>query len=227
MKKNLILALAALVTFGASLTSCGGWHSESVNNDTIVSTQLADSLCMSLGAFIGANLQEQMGKIENMDEFIEAYQLIVGHRYTPEQITAMNAAFYSLQQLVSMENAGIKVNRELFLQEFRKYLQNQNLTHEQISALFNKYQQTSAKVSAIIEKREAMRNGVNSTNDIVNSNNTSDPQENNTQQPDSTPSQLQGTDSASNQTVIEMSSVVEQAEETLVSNQQPQQTPKK
>lgn len=147
--------MIAAIAFGA--TSCGGGDKKEVNTDTIVSVELADSMSVALGAFMGANAQGEIPNAENIDDYIKGYQLIVGHNFSYEELMGMRAGLYVATQFAGLESQGIELNRDLYLQQFRKYIQKENLSQAELGQLFQNYQSVINSVENILALREQMR----------------------------------------------------------------------
>ena len=157
MKKFVIGASLSIVLMLCS-TSCGGGSSVAVDNDTVVSQQLADEFSSTLGAFMGCNRQDEVRYSQNISDYIEGYQLVVGNRFSDEKLLGIRAGLYIADQFQALENEGIEMNRDLFLQEFRKYIQKMDLDAQEYALLYQKFQDVLKSVDEIMEKREQMRN---------------------------------------------------------------------
>ena len=144
--KNFFIGIAMLTAASSILSSCGGGENTPVNSDTIISAQLSDSISMAMGAFTGANIRAQNPNITSPDDFIKTYQLIVAGKYTKNQLLALSAALYMAQQIYGMESDGIPINRDILLQEFRKYFQNTDFDSHQMALLYERAQQLSGQV---------------------------------------------------------------------------------
>lgn len=157
MKKFLIGTTLAAALF-LNLTSCGGGQKCEVDNDTIVSQELTDSMSRALGAFMGANLRDEVRYTKNIDEYIEGYQLLAGHKYSYEELMGIRAGLYVAEQFAAMRQQGVEINRDLFLQEFRKYIQALDLDNGEYAVLYKNFQDVLKAVDEILLRREQMRN---------------------------------------------------------------------
>lgn len=158
MKKFFIFA-AILSSFALATNSCGGGDKTEVNSDTVVSKQLADSVSVSLGAFLGANSQNELTGIGNVDDYIEGFQLVAGHKYSIDKLRGIEKGLMIAKQFANMESQGVEVNRDLFLQQFRRYINNSELNQAEYGVLYNDFQNVMQRVENILQKREMMRNG--------------------------------------------------------------------
>lgn len=156
MKKTIFSAVLMLSAAVMS-TSCGGGQTEEVNNDTVFTDELCDSLSYTMGAFMGVNLHDEIRNSPNADDFIEGYQLIAGHKYSYEKLLGMRAGIYIAEQFANIENQGVKINRNVFLQQFRKYIQDSQLDQAEYALLYKKFQDIVRQIDIIIQKRENMR----------------------------------------------------------------------
>lgn len=156
--KKLLLGAFMLATLGVFTTSCGGDKKE-VNNDSLITPALNDSLANALGAYYGADCATNFDNSVNIDEFIKGVQLVVGNDFTPSE---MFGIAYALQNLAPYfeENKeyGIELSRDLFLQQFRKYVQRKDITADEYNLLYNQLAQLSKTYSEIIKKREKQSN---------------------------------------------------------------------
>lgn len=154
--KKLILssALTAALLF---TTACGGGEKGEVNNDSVISKELTDSMSRALGAFMGVNLKEEVRFSNNVDDFIEGYQLVAGHEFSREKLLGIRAGMYAAEQFMNMSAQGVEVNRDLYLQEFRNYLQKEVLTEAEYQALYTRYQEIIQQIENILLTRDKMR----------------------------------------------------------------------
>lgn len=155
--KNLIIGTALFAGLLVSTTACGGGQKGDVNQDTVISRELTDSMSRSLGAFMGVNLQDQIFTGADVDEFIEGYQMMTAAPLTREKLLGIRAGIYAAEQFMNMSQQGVEVNRDLYLQEFRKYLQKQDLTPEEHKALYDQFQSLINNIENILMKRDQMR----------------------------------------------------------------------
>ena len=158
--KKLIIGAALIAGMSLASTSCGGGEQKEVNNDTIVTREFTDSLSRALGAFMGANGQNEVRNIANIDDYIKGYQLVAGQKLSYEEIMGMHAGLFAAEQFFNMDNQGVEVNRDLYLQEFRKNIQNKDLTQEEFTKLYNDFQRMINILDQMLLKREQMRAGV-------------------------------------------------------------------
>ena len=164
MKK---IILGAAVTMSMLATSCGGGTPADVDNDTIFSRELSDSISETMGAFYGATLQYQTANMASIDEFIEGYQLIAGHQYTDDQINGITTALQLVRQIQALEAEGIEINRDLLLREFRKYIQRENMDDMEFAQLYDQAEKLNKRMSTIIERREVLRGNIPATETIM------------------------------------------------------------
>lgn len=164
MMKKFFLGAMALVAACAMSTSCSGGEQSQVNNDSIVSPELCDSLSIVLGQFTGANLNDDVKGLKNIDEFIEGYQLIAGHEYSAEKLMGMTAAMNAAQQFHMMAMDGVNIDRDTFMREFRKYITQEELSTEEFSKLYATVEQLYRRVGEIIQRRDQMRKQVDAKN---------------------------------------------------------------
>ena len=155
--KKVILGATLLAGLMFTTSSCGGGKGGDVNQDTVISHELTDSMSRALGAFMGVNLQGEVGYSNNIDDYIEGYQLVAGHTYSREKLMGMRAGMYAADQFLLMAAQGIDVNRDQFLQEFRKYLQKSELTGDEYKELYMEYQRIMSEVEKILIKRDELR----------------------------------------------------------------------
>lgn len=157
MKKLCILAAIAAV-LGFSATSCGGGENREVNNDTVVSAELSDSMSVALGAFLGVDCQNETAYIDNLDDYIEGYQMMVGQEFSPEKLMGMRQGLFVAEQFMNYKAEGININRHLFLQQFRNYVQKVDIDQKEYSVLYTNLQNVVSRIENILSKREQMRN---------------------------------------------------------------------
>lgn len=157
--KKFLLGIAVIAGFATLSTSCGGCNDKCVDNDTIVSKQTCDSLSVALGKFMGINLQDEVRYLPSIDEYIEGYQLIAGHKYTPAKLMGIRAAIRMAEQFTNMEAEGVNVNRDLFMRQFRNYLQDFDMNQVEYALVYKEVQDLYQTIDRILEKREQMRRG--------------------------------------------------------------------
>lgn len=156
--KKILLGIVMLVALTATTTSCGGGAEKTVDNDTIVSRETCDSLSVALGKFMGINLQDEVRYLPIVDEYIEGYQLIAGHKYSLAQLMGIRAALRMAEQFINMEAEGVNVDRNLFMQQFRKYIQDFDLDRAEYALVYKEVQDFYQAIDNILMKREQMRN---------------------------------------------------------------------
>lgn len=157
------LSLTVILT-----TGCNTENACDADSNNVISTQVADSLSMSLGAFTGARYNwwsettgdltsEQKAQMEaEMRDFIEGFQLVVGNKYSDSKLYGIYVALNAMNEIEGAEQtAGININRSLYLKEFRKYVQQQNLTPDDISNLYLREQSIRSSIEKILEKQGA------------------------------------------------------------------------
>lgn len=160
MKRNVILS-AVISSFVLLTMSCGGGKNAEQLNDTVVSTSLSDSISSAMGAFMGVNLQDEVRYLQDVDDYIAGYQLVAGQKYSTAKLMGIRAGLYIADQFMRMEEEGIKVNRSLYLNEFRKYIRKFDISQTEYPLLYENVQNLQAEVMAILERREALRNNEN------------------------------------------------------------------
>lgn len=156
--KNLIIGAVALAGMALTASSCCGSGSCSeVNADTVFTRQFTDSMSMALGAFMGANGQDEIRYSSDINDYIEGYQLVAGQKFSHEKLAGIRAGLFAADQFAGLEAQGVPVNRALYMQAFRRYLQDFNLPQEEYAVLYKKFQDVINKVDEILFKREEMR----------------------------------------------------------------------
>ncbi len=156
--KKIVIGALLLAGVATATTSCGNGDATAVNTDSIIPTELLDSVSCSLGAFYGASMQDEVAGLDvDMKEFIEGYQMMVGSNFSNSKLMGMRAGVQTAAQFMLMEQDGIKVDRDRFMQEFRNYIQDPNMDETQFAILYDRINKLQQEVMAIIEKRELMR----------------------------------------------------------------------
>lgn len=158
--KKFFIGTALIATLALSSTSCGGGDRAEVNNDTVITRELTDSMSRTLGAFMGVNLQDEVRYSDQLTDYIEGYQLIAGNKYSNEKLRGIRAGLFAAEQFANMEMQGVPVNRDLFMQEFRNYLQKMDLDPAEYNQLYNEFQTIMRQIDNILMAREQMRMGV-------------------------------------------------------------------
>ena len=155
MKKIFIgIALFAGLTLA---TSCGGGQRGEVNSDTVLTREFTDSMSMALGAFMGANLQDEVRYTQNVDDYIKGYQLVAGHKFSNEELMGIRAGMFVAENFANLEAQGVEINRDLYMQEFRKYLQDKDLEQAQYAILYKNFQDFIQAVDQMLMKRDQLR----------------------------------------------------------------------
>lgn len=168
MKKIFISAMLVLSGVFAFTSCCCSGSKCETTNDTIVPKQLSDSVSMILGAFEGSLLNPYVDNDFDADElaraqaeqaqFIEGFQLIVGNDFSQSKLDGMRAALNVMYDIDGTESsADISIDRNLYLQAFRRYIQDKNLTAEDKNNLYLTIQTLSARIEKVIERRNQMR----------------------------------------------------------------------
>ena len=158
--KKFIFGAALVMSLGAVFTSCGGGEKAAVNTDTVISKQLSDSVSLTLGAMTGLDVQAQLGQISDPEQFLKVFQLIIGRDYTPQEFMALNAGAYAVQQIMNLKSQGVDIDRDLFLQEFRKYFSDGDRSGQSRAVINTQAQELGTQLQNIFVRREAMRNGI-------------------------------------------------------------------
>lgn len=157
--KKIILGALLLAGMATATTSCGNGDATNVNTDSIIPVELTDSVSHALGAFYGASMQDEISGLDAKD-YIEGYQMMVGNNYSQAKIMGMRAGIQTATQFMMMEMDGIKVDRDIFMQEFRNYIQNKDMNDAEFAILYDRINKLQQEVMAILEKREMMRQGI-------------------------------------------------------------------
>lgn len=157
MKKIII---SAVMTAGLMLsaTSCGCGEKCNVDNDTIITPEMADSLSLTLGAFDGTRANPFVRQYDDMNEYLEGFQMIVGNKFSYSKQRGMADGLYVLDEIEKKEFIlDTKLNRDLYLQEFRKFVQDTALRSDQQEILYNRLEELNQAIEKVLQERETKR----------------------------------------------------------------------
>lgn len=156
MKKLFIMA-AVGATLCLTATSCGNGDKADVNNDSIIPAALVDSVSRNYGAFVGADIRREIVNVKNVDEFIEGFQLAAAQDYSADKLQGIYYGVQAGSVLKQMQQQGLQIDRHTFMQQFRNYLQKEDLSTEEYTALYKELQKVMQSVEAVMAKRQKMR----------------------------------------------------------------------
>ena len=126
MKKFLFLVMAVML-LGTTVTGCKGKKSEA--------DKINDSIAQMMGKMSGydlkADLQENSPQYDNLDkdEFLKGMMTVINMDTTKRNqsyLAGIQAGMRIYQQLAQSEAQGIKIDRKLFLNEFKKIVESKD-----------------------------------------------------------------------------------------------------
>ena len=126
MKKFLFLVMA-VVLLGTTVTGCKGKKSEADKiNDSI-----AEMMGKMSGYDLKADFQENSQQYDNLDkdEFLKGMLTVINMDTTKNNqsyLAGLQAGMRLYQQLVQSEAQGIKIDRKIFLNEFKKIIESKD-----------------------------------------------------------------------------------------------------
>lgn len=162
--KKIFIGIFLLTAMVIASTSCGSGNGENqkVNNDTIISNNLLDSLSRAMGASDGATaikqLSEHFQTPEEIEDFLKGFQLVLGNKYSNAELQGMLEALNISQIFITNASLGVDLNRDLYIKEFRKYFSQPAMNPEDFKKIFNEVQKYGVQIENILKKRQEMRN---------------------------------------------------------------------
>lgn len=140
MKKVIIGAcMAAALTLGT--TSCGCGDKCSVNNDSIVPTELSDSINTYMGMRVGMDLgneismAEKNGTIVNRKEFLKGLKFTATYPYNESFDHGFNSGLTIVPNLEALSEQGVDIDRDAILEQVRKYTQDDKIQLPEMNAV--------------------------------------------------------------------------------------------
>lgn len=161
MKKiiiNAFLVCAGILAF----TSCSKSNKCEENCDSELPKSAVDKASMDRGALDGALLNQYVnGDPESVDhdkliEYIQGYQLVVGSKMSESKLQGIMDGLAIASEINKFEEmTGSKFNRELYLREFRRFIQKQDLTQSEIDKIYRLVDDDRAGVETFLYKKTA------------------------------------------------------------------------
>lgn len=127
MKKVFIgVCMAAVLTLGT--TSCGSGDKTDVNNDSIVSSELSDSINIQLGTYAGMDLGNRLAMAEkdgipvNRAEFLKGLKFTISYPYSKVFHDGVQNGVKLAMTINRLKDRGVEINRDEILTQTRKYV---------------------------------------------------------------------------------------------------------
>lgn len=156
MKKLIINAFLVCAGLFAFSSCCKSDKCEQ-NCGSELKEDFVDTASKNRGALDGAlNNRYVNANAEEVDQnelidFIQGYQLIVGHNMSPSKIKGIEEGLKMAKEINAFESmTGSKFNRELYLREFRNFIQKKDLKQEDRDKLIELYEADKAIVEEFL-----------------------------------------------------------------------------
>ena len=149
MKKFLFLVMVALLV-GTTVTGCKGKSQADKTNDSI-----AEMMGKIEGTQMKARFQQSPEMLEqlNKDEFLKGMMTVINMDTTKNSqsyISGLQAGMQIYQQLAQLEAQGIKVDRKVFLNEFKRLVESKDTLD--LSKMDAEMQNMQTKVNTMKER---------------------------------------------------------------------------
>ncbi len=169
MKKIFYFAAIAL---SAALASCSGSNTTTSEVPGVTSAQ-ADTMAQSFAYAMGAQNGQRFEMFQKQDSTLSKEQMILGLQYALNADTATSYV-YGMQlgtQLLShikfMESMGVKVDRNAFLNQFKRAFLADTIDVEALNLARVRYENTMSKIR---DARKAMEDSVKAASPEANAN---------------------------------------------------------
>lgn len=165
MKKIFPVAIAAILAIGAMTSCCGKGQccgSDSCDADTTLSKELSDSVSIAQGTYIGDAILSNMPQINrdgdiNKQDLLKGIQLIFGADDSKANQIGMQFGIQMLNEIKQMEEMGIKVDRKLMLESFKKAFLQDSIDQQEAQHAFGVFQRLLNTAQAEIKAKEEAR----------------------------------------------------------------------
>ncbi len=162
-KSTLSLCAAGLMAFG--FASCGG-HGDAVavDNDTVISKALADSISITQGKYIGGYvLNDYMNFAANSsmafpkEDIVKGVQLVFSGEKSQATIMGMQLGMQMLQEVKQLQAQGIDIDRDKLISNFKRAFMQDTVNQLANTTTYNEFQILTARAEEIILAREKAR----------------------------------------------------------------------
>lgn len=147
------------------LVSCGG-HGDAaaVDNDTVISKSLADSISVTQGKYIGGyvlndymNFAANSSQAFSKEDIVKGVQLVFSGDKSQATIMGMQLGMQMLQEVKQLQAQGIDIDRDLLISNFKRAFLQDTVNQLANTTTYNEFQVLTARAEEIITARENAR----------------------------------------------------------------------
>lgn len=162
MKKLFSAAMAATLTVAALSSCCGKGECGTDGCDTAVAKATVDSISIAQGAYIGCAVLSNYPMIEQQgdvtkEEIIKGIQLVLGAPDNNGVKIGIQFGIQMLNEMKQLEGLGIKVDRTLMLNNFKKAFLSDSIDQAAAQRAYAYYQNLVGEVQKAQQEREEAR----------------------------------------------------------------------
>lgn len=162
MKKVFSAAIAATLAVAALSSCCGKGECNADGCDTAVAKATVDSISIAQGAYIGNAILSNFPMIEKQgdvtkEDILKGIQLALGAPENDGVKIGMQFGVQMLNEMKQLEGLGIKVNRSLMLNNFKKAFLSDTINQDAAQRAYAYYQQLVGDVQKAQQEREEAR----------------------------------------------------------------------
>lgn len=147
------------------LASCGGSGSAAtVDNDTIISKNLADSISIAQGNYIGAfvladytNFMSHNQQTFPKEDIVKGLQIVFGSDKNQATMMGMQIGMQMLQEVRQLEAQGIEIDHEMLISNFKRAFMQDSVNLAANTEAYEQYQALVSRAQTIIMARDKAR----------------------------------------------------------------------
>lgn len=157
--KNLFLALT-MASAAIVATSCCGKGECSTNGiDTTLSKATVDSIALAEGSYIGQAILSNYPRmaqdgIDSKEDIIKGIQLAINSGDNRSTVVGMQFGIQMLNEMKQLEDAGIKVDKELVLKAFKNEFLKDSTDQSQAEMTYGSYQMLVEKAQHELQAKK-------------------------------------------------------------------------
>ncbi len=153
--------MAAALVLGT--TSCGCGTKCDVNNDSIVSAELSDSVNTYYGTIVGMQINKGIedqyyhGNDIDVQDYLKGLQMVTGQAYSDSYMMGIAMGLRVAGYIDQLEAAGVDIDRDAILAKVREYATAEEVNLQDINQVDVIFSGLTDRVSQIDFNRAKMR----------------------------------------------------------------------
>lgn len=161
--KKIIIGVCMATTLVLGTTSCGCGQKCDVNNDSIVSTELSDSVNTYYGIIVGMQINKGIedqyyhGVDVDVKEYLKGLQMATSQPHSDSYMMGLSMGIKIAGYLDYLKAAGVEIDRDVILAKIREYATKDKVDLQDINEVDVIYQGLTERVGKIEYNRAKMR----------------------------------------------------------------------